>query len=66
MQMKNMFIKNTLVKITPMTLNEGITFKERAGLNTTRIIVKVGYPISGWIDTTDRYIKYNQAYDTYL
>ena len=58
--------KNTLVKITPMTLNEGITLKERAGISTTRIIVKVGYPNSGWKDTADKYIKYNQEYDTYL
>ena len=58
--------KNTLVEITPMTINEGITIKERGGLFETRIIVKIGYSNQNWVETEDKYIKYNEGYDTYL
>ena len=63
---ETVYQKNTLVKLTPMNLKEGINIKERAGLSETRIIIKVGYPNSGWKDTADKYIKYNEAYQTYL
>jgi len=65
-QEETVYQKNTLIEVTPMTLEEGINIKERGGLNDTRIIVKIGYSSSGWIDTSNEYIKYNSEYETYL
>ena len=64
-QGETVYTKNTLIETTPMTLSEGINIKERGGLSDTRIIIKVGYSQSGWVDITD-YMKYNSQYDTYL
>ena len=35
---ENVYTKNTLIKLVPFTLTNGITIKERAGLSDTRII----------------------------
>ena len=65
-QEETVYQKNSLIDITPMTLDDGINIKERGGLSDTRIIIKVGYSNSGWVDTGSQYIKYNQEYNTYL
>ena len=65
-QEETVYQRNTLIEVTPMTLEEGINIKERGGLNDTRIIVKIGYSSNGWIETSNEYIKYNSDYDTFL
>ena len=66
-QEENVYLTNTLIAITPMTLENGIDIKERWGFSDTRIIIKVGYPQNGWknVPGTD-YIKYSPKYDLYL
>ena len=57
--------ENCLVKIMPFNLDEPIVIKERAGVSTTRVIVKVGYSLlSGWTDVST-YVKYNKDLNTY-
>ena len=56
---------NSLIKIVPMSLPEGITIKERGGVSDTRIIVKVGYPNRGWEKTKDANVLYNSAFNVY-
>ena len=48
-----------------MTIPNGITFKERAGLSDTRIILKVGYSNAHWKDTEDDYVQYNEQFKVY-
>ena len=55
---------NTLEKYTPWNLNNGITIKERGGSDNTRVIIKVGYPTSGWVEKSPN-IKYNSELDVY-
>ena len=62
---EKVYQQNTLIKMIPMTLSNGITVKERAGLSGTRIIIKVGYPISHWVYTSDPNVKRNTEYDLY-
>ena len=64
-QSETMYTKNSLIKIIPMKIEDGINIKERGGLSDTRIIIKVGYPNSGWDEIT-QYMKYNREYDIYL
>ena len=66
-QEENVYLKNTLIQITPMTLADGINIKERGGYTDTRIIIKVGYSNNGWesVDGSE-YMKYNKEYDIYL
>ena len=66
-QEENVYLKNSLIKITPMTLADGITIKERGGLSDTRIIIKVGYSNLDWEEIAGSdYMKYNKEYDMYL
>ena len=53
--------KNELMKITPMNTLIPLVIKERQGDTSTRIIVKVGYKLSGaeW-KKINKYISYNQ------
>ena len=64
-QESNVYQKNTLIKIIPLSLANGITIKERGGFSDTRIIIKVGYPNNGWEDKS-QYIKYYKEYEIYL
>ena len=48
-----------------MSVLDGIQIKERAGSKNTRIIIKVGYPKSGW-EKRGEYLKYNSEYDLFL
>ena len=64
-QDETVYQQNTLIKLSPMSLANGITIKERAGLSGTRIIIKVGYPNSHWADTSDPNVKRNTDYDIY-
>ena len=57
--------KNTLIRIIPMSLEEGIKIKERGGFSDTRIIIKVGYSNQGWT-SIDKYMTYNQELNIYL
>ena len=57
--------RNTLIKISPMSLPEGITIKERGGVNDTRIIVKIGYPQRSWEKTEDENVIYNSNFKVY-
>ena len=66
-QEETVYLKNTLIKITPMTLKDGITIKERGGFSDTRIIIKVGYSNLDWQPVAgSEFMKYNREYDTYL
>ena len=56
---------NTLIRIVPITLSNGITIKERGGLNETRIIIKAGYSRSDWQSTSDPNVQYNANEDVY-
>ena len=56
---------NSLIRIVPMTLPEGITIKERGGVRDTRIIVKLGYPNRGWDKTDDDNVFHNKNFDVY-
>ncbi len=62
---ETVFMENTLVSITPMTVLDGIEIKERGGSKYTRIIIKVGYSNSGWEKRGD-YLKYNANLDLFL
>ena len=62
---ETVFIENTLVSITPMTVLDGIEIKERGGSKKTRIIIKVGYSNSGWEKRGD-YLKYYPSLDLFL
>ena len=62
---ETIYQSNTLIELSNFTLVNGITFKERAGSNGTRIIVKVGYPINQWNDTEDQNVQYNKDLDIY-
>ena len=42
-----MITKNELMKITPINAQIPLVIKERGGDTTARIIVKVGYRLSG-------------------
>ena len=64
-QDENVYTKNTLIKLVPFTLTNGITIKERAGLSDTRIIVKCGFPRTEWKQTSDPNVKYSANYDIY-
>ena len=65
-QEENVYLKNTLLEITPMTLADGITIKERGGFTDTRIIIKVGYSNLDWQSVVgNEYMKYNREYDIY-
>ena len=64
-QEENVYQSNSLIKIVPMSLPNGITIKERGGLSDTRIIIKVGYPNSRWKDTSDPNVKYNENFQVY-
>ena len=64
-QGETVYQKNTLIKIIPMSLDEGIKIKERGGISDTRIIIKVGYPEAGW-SAIDEYMKYNQELKLYM
>jgi hypothetical protein len=56
-QDETMYQSNSLIKLSPMTIPNGITFKERAGLSDTRIILKVGYSNAHWKDTEHDYVQ---------
>ena len=56
---------NSLIRIVPMSLPEGITIKERGGVSDTRIIVKLGYPNRGWEKTKDPNVFYNSNFKIY-
>jgi len=64
-QDENVYTRNTLIKLVPFTLANGITIKERAGLSNTRIIVKCGFPRTEWKQTSDPNVKYSINYDVY-
>ena len=64
-QDETMYQSNSLIKLSPMTIPNGITFKERAGLSDTRIILKVGYSNAHWKDTEDDYVQYNEQFKVY-
>ena len=62
---EDVYTENCLISITPMSVLDGIQIKERAGSKNTRIIIKVGYPKSGW-EKRGEYLKYNSEYDLFL
>ena len=64
-QEETVYQSNTLIKLIPMSLANGITIKERAGLSDTRIIIKVGFSNSDWEETSDSNIIYNSKFDVY-
>ena len=64
-QEEDVYTSNSLIKLVPFTLANGITIKERGGLSDTRIIVKVGFSNSQWIDTSDPNVKYNSEFKVY-
>ena len=64
-QEENLYQSNTLIKLVPFTLANGITIKERAGVSDTRIIIKAGYSRANWIKTDDPYVLYNSEEDIY-
>ena len=64
-QEENVYHSNTLIKIVPFTLANGITIKERAGLSDTRIIVKAGYSNTQWEPTSDPNVQYNSKFEVY-
>ena len=64
---ETVYTKNTLIKMIPMSLEQGINIKERGGLSDTRVIIKVGYPTVGWEPVPGfDYIKFSSKYNTYL
>ena len=66
-QEENVYQKNSLIEITPMKLEDGITIKERGGYKDTRIIIKAGYSNLVWEDVEgNEYMKYSKKYDMYL
>ena len=64
-QEENVYQSNSLIKLVPMTISNGISIKERGGLSNTRIIIKIGYPNSSWIETDDPNVKYNEIFQVY-
>ena len=62
---ENVYQSNTLIRIVPMTLSNGITIKERGGLNDTRIIIKVGYSRLDWEATSDPNVQLNSKEGVY-
>ena len=62
---ETVYQSNTLIRIVPITLSNGITIKERGGLNETRIIIKAGYSRSDWQSTSDPNVQYNANEDVY-
>ena len=61
----NVFKENTLERYVPLTLNDGITIKERGGSSNTRVIIKVGYSTKDWVEKFD-HVKYNEKEGVYL
>ena len=64
-QEEKVYQMNSLIKLAPMTLPNGITVKERAGLRDTRIIIKVGFPNNRWENTSDPNVNYNEYFKVY-
>ena len=62
---ETVYQKNSLIKLSPMSISNGITIKERAGLTDTRIIIKVGYSNNDWAKTTDDNVERNTKSDVY-
>ena len=62
---EKIYTMNSLIKANPMSLPEGITIKERGGSKNTRIIVKIGYPQSGWEPEKDPNVKYHNYFKVY-
>ena len=48
-----------------MSLGKGIIIKERGGSGDTRVIIKVGYSTSSWVEVKEN-VKYNEADKVYL
>ena len=63
---ENLISKNSLIRSTPITTLNPLVIKERGGDAGTRVIIKVGYRISGsdWSHTGNIY--YNSAQNLYV
>ena len=62
---ENVVSENTVIKMTPLSTQDGIIIKERKGSSDTRVIVKVGYDTYSWTVVSDN-IQYNQNLNLYV
>ena len=63
---ENLISKNSLIRTTPITTLNPLVIKERGGDTGTRVIIKVGYRISGSEWSHKDNIYYNSAQNLYV